>query len=548
MDKHRLPRVRHLDSLFRWVLLLTLFAFAVEFETNAPEYNGSVLVLLNFSSSDPCWFDLRPKTPACGDNSPRFDLLPVQRSQSDPKTTLGLLSSTPTASTPSNTGAPVQAHGPPDSPPGQLNSGAKAGIAIAILGASFVVLGMASCFFFRRRKRLQEDIVAGHIINYDKRGRKSHEKRPLAGGSAHSNGSTEPLPVQPVYDGFPGSSGYNDDRSLNSGSYLQSPQSPSSSSAQGYFPAVRNRSTERHFLSEREELDAARQHSASIVSGGVVSYGPNPLTPTVTPRPSTRFHEHPSTGSAGSGVIHEQYYAPSSLSISPQLHAQYQPNSAPPPLVVSYGPNKITPTPVIATAAIAPDQSIMTGPPDLPEFPLTGIPSPPFPSHEPQSPSTMDTATHDLARYGLTDESASALAPLPPYASAADFYAMEKGAIRKLQEPAAAAELPPTRDGYYHFGDHGTEYELQGAAPQNEQQHPHQVYRNQADGRGRRREVDEQKVLLSDAELAHMRAQKARIRAAQQAAQQAQQGGESYEMQPAGASASRSESREEDQS
>ncbi|KAK1834629.1 hypothetical protein QBC39DRAFT_343568 [Podospora conica] len=44
----------------------------------------------------------------------------------------------------------------------------------------------------------------------------------------------------------------------------------------------------------------------------------------------------------------------------------------------------------------------------------------------------------------------SAMGPLPPYASAADFYSMEKGAIRKLAEPRAEAEQPPTKDGYYH--------------------------------------------------------------------------------------------------
>jgi hypothetical protein len=111
---------------------------------------------------------------------------------------------------------------------------------------------------------------------------------------------------------------------------------------------------------------------------------------------------------------------------------------------------------------------------------------------------------------------------------------MEKGAIRKLGEPSAQAELPPTKDGYYHFGDHGTEYELQGAAPEREQQLPHQPYRNQTAGLGRTREVDEQKFLLDDAEMSYMREQKRRIREQQQQQQQqaARQGQpESYEMQ-----------------
>jgi hypothetical protein len=117
---------------------------------------------------------------------------------------------------------------------------------------------------------------------------------------------------------------------------------------------------------------------------------------------------------------------------------------------------------------------------------------------------------------------------------------MEKGAIRKIQEPTAQAELPPTKDGYYHFGDHGTEYELPGAAPQNAQHHPHQPFRSQPDGRGRGREVDEQKFLLSDVEIARMRQQKAAKKAAQPA-------GESYEMQPGRASASRSQRQEQSQ-
>jgi hypothetical protein len=212
-------------------------------------------------------------------------------------------------------------------------------------------------------------------------------------------------------------------------------------------------------------------------------------------------------------------------------------------LVVSYGPNRITPTPVIATATAVPDESVMKGPPDLPEFPVMAFPSHPFPTHEPQSPyDARGDIADDLVRYDLTDEPVSAVAPLPPYASTADFYAMEKGAIRKMQEPAAQAELPPTKDGYYHFGDHGTEYELQGAAPQNEQQHPHQPYRNQALGLGRGREVDEQKFLLSDVEMAQLKKQKAKIRAAQQ--QHPGKAGESFEMQPGRASRSRSQSQE----
>lgn len=42
----------------------------------------------------------------------------------------------------------------------------------------------------------------------------------------------------------------------------------------------------------------------------------------------------------------------------------------------------------------------------------------------------------------------SAVGPLPPYASSAEYEAMEKGAIRKQATPEAQ-ELPPTKDGYY---------------------------------------------------------------------------------------------------
>jgi hypothetical protein len=91
------------------------------------------------------------------------------------------------------------------------------------------------------------------------------------------------------------------------------------------------------------------------------------------------------------------------------------------------------------------------------------------------------------------------VAPLPPYASAADFFAMEKGAIRKLAEPTAQAELPPTKDGYYHFGDALNEHELPAAGPHGDPHLAHQPYRFMPDGR--MREVDEQKFLLSDVEI-----------------------------------------------
>jgi len=91
---------------------------------------------------------------------------------------------------------------------------------------------------------------------------------------------------------------------------------------------------------------------------------------------------------------------------------------------------------------------------------------------------------------------------------------MEKGAIRKLAEPQAQAELPPTKDGFYHFSADITEYELPGAAVNALPQNLHHY----GPAGGPSRDIDEQKFLLSDEEMAELRAQKARIRK-QQAAQ-----------------------------
>jgi hypothetical protein len=75
---------------------------------------------------------------------------------------------------------------------------------------------------------------------------------------------------------------------------------------------------------------------------------------------------------------------------------------------------------------------------------------------------------------------------------------MEKGAIRKLSEPAAEAELPPTKDGYYHMGD-VNEVELSGQ--------PRMPFRRY-DALGR--ELDEQKFLLDDLEMSRIRREKMR--------------------------------------
>jgi hypothetical protein len=167
------------------------------------------------------------------------------------------------------------------------------------------------------------------------------------------------------------------------------------------------------------------------------------------------------------------------------------------PIVVSYGPNRVTPTPAVMAPTVPPDEAIINR--------MTEHTPRPASSHERQFP--WEAVGPDMA----------GMMGLPPYASSADFFAMEKGAIRKLEEPQAQAELPPTKDGFYHYGTDIVEYELQGAAPQHEPQYPHNLYKNhpQAGPSGSSlRNIDEQKFLLSDVEISKMREQKAKIRAA----------------------------------
>jgi len=136
------------------------------------------------------------------------------------------------------------------------------------------------------------------------------------------------------------------------------------------------------------------------------------------------------------------------------------------------------------------------------------------------------------------------MGPLPPYASTEDFYAMEKGAIRKLEEPEAH-ELPPTKDGFYHYASDVVEYELPGSSIQQEPQLPYDPYRQRiADGdagpsngrSGGWRDIDEQKFLLSDVEMAKLRAEKVKARA-KMAAEQKEP--ESYKLEEVSASGSR---------
>ena len=196
---------------------------------------------------------------------------------------------------------------------------------------------------------------------------------------------------------------------------------------------------------------------------------------------------------------------------------------------MSYGPNRITPTPVISTPAVHREGAVLTQVPDLPAFtnvpvfsdvpvfpdvlpvpptPPSQSPQPPQPAQPGQTAEPAEPAPRAAQerKYSWDPQSdpATANLPLPPYASIDDFEAVEKAAVRTTAGPEERAELPPTKDGYYHFGEDVVEYELPAAAQKGHQpQLPYQLYRNNADGRGR--ELEEQKFLLSDAEIAKMR-------------------------------------------
>ncbi|KAH8879136.1 hypothetical protein GQ53DRAFT_855314 [Thozetella sp. PMI_491] len=468
-----------------------------KFNTSPSPFSASTLVQVKFSSNDPCYFSLQSSSIGCTVNSSTFNLYVNQRFGGQ-ATTLGLLV------------APTDQ--PPPNPDGSLSPGVKAGLGVAITGIAIAIGAMVAFFYFRRRRRIQDANVAGVILDHDRRnGRRGPEKPlPRPGTESMSSGRSEaPLnPVQPVFDGFPGSTGYDDVRSLHSSTHLHSPtwpHSPVSSNPGSFYPSERS--------TEIEELTAARLQSSATLPA-VVSYGPNRVTPTLTPRPSDLnvragsisidsregippmppMPSMPDIPVASSYVYHQS---------APLLSTTPSPPKKTIPLVVSYGPNKVTPTPVFKSSIPPPDDAVMRN-------------IEPEPQHQ-----ELDGAprrfSFDVGDEGFA-EPYSAMGPLPPYASTADFYAMEKGAIRKLAEPLAQAELPPTKDGYYHDRVDVQEYELQGAAPQNEPQLPFNPFKNQPLASGSAREIDEQKFLLDDAEMAHLREQKRQIRAAQQAA------------------------------
>lgn len=402
-----------------------------------------------------------------------------------------------------------------------ISTGAKAALGIGVALSCIAIGAMAAFLYFRRRRRGQDAELAGAIIDHDRRhGRKGPEKR-NGGSSVTSGRSDEPLcPIQPVFDGFPGSMGYDDVRSLHSTLNSHSPgPSPTGSNNGGFWGQERS--------IEREELLAARLRSKLLTSGPtVVSYGPNPVTPTLITHTNSRDIQTPT--SSGTEMPMMPFSDYTSYSIPPPA-AMPDPHPSPPkkpavPIVVSYGPNKVTPTPLVHSPTVPPDESIVNR-----RFMEAAAAAPPAVAHERQF--SWEAESPLLG--------ASFMGPLPPYASTADFEAMEKGAVRKLAEPQAEAELPPTKDGFYHYTSDTVEYELPGAAPQKEPQLPFNPYKAHAQAGpsgGRHREIDEQKFLLSDAEITKMRAEKAKARAAAAAAaakqhqQQEEEEEESYDL------------------
>ncbi|KAM7186909.1 hypothetical protein V8F20_011190 [Naviculisporaceae sp. PSN 640] len=539
---------------------------------NASPFHGSVLVPLNFTFAGLCWFDLRSSDSRdCRDRSETFALSSKQRHIGRALPTLGLDSPDPnlapraTAINSSSASSPIATQtslagaaatetlrGGGDS----LGIGARVGLGISIAFAVIAVGAMAAFLIFRRRKRHQEATLAGAIFDHDRRhGRKGPEKagRNLA-PSVHSGNSDEPLyPVQPVFDGYPGSMGYDDVRSLESSTQGHSPTMPHSPTFSQNTHAGHWGGSE-HRYSGRDELNAARLNTTVHP---VTSYGPNPVTPTLTPRPSSRVDLNVRAGNVSidsredippmPGVSIMPDYI--TFGVSQQPIPRIEPNPAPspprraaPPIVVSYGPNRVTPTPAVTTPTVPLDDAIVKrriqNTHTDNNASIRSIPVPPLEHHN----SWEDEEEPMMA--------ASTMGPLPPYATSREFDAMNKGAIQKLPEPEAH-ELPPTKDGFYAEYHDVVEYELPGSAPQDEPQLPHDPYRQRAavaDSSGEAgpsnpsarsrgwREIDEQKFLLSDVEMAKLREEKVRQRAARLAAEQEQQrreqqrDGESYRM------------------
>ncbi|GAB1320068.1 hypothetical protein MFIFM68171_10278 [Madurella fahalii] len=492
---------------------------------NVSPFNGSALVLLSFSSDDPCWFQLA--SGGCAEASAPFLLLPNQRPDSAHSpiidaSTPDLASPLPDHLTLDTAASPLIARTSdtvdsqePTARGDNLSPGAKAALGIGIALTCVAIGAMAAFLYFRRRRRRQDADLAGAIVDHDRRhGRKGPEKR-NGGSSVTSGRSDEPLcPIQPVFDGYPGSMGYDDVRSLPSATNSHSPgQSPTLSHNGGFWTYERS--------VERDELTAARLKSKLQPSvPTVVSYGPNPVTPTLTPRATSRVDLNAgiATGSpdvTGVPMLPVSDYTSYSIpppSAMPELKPS-PPKKPAVPIVVSYGPNKVTPTPLVVSPTVPPDEAIVNR-----RF-MDAAGPPPAVTRERQFSWEADSPLLGPSSMG----------PLPPYVSTADFEAMEKGAVRKLAEPQAQAELPPTKEGFYPYMSDIVAFELSGAAPQNEPQLPYHPYKPylQAGPSGRHREIDEQKFLLSDVEITKMRAEKAKARATAAAAKTEE---ESYDL------------------
>ncbi|KAK3504810.1 hypothetical protein B0T13DRAFT_454278 [Neurospora crassa] len=527
--------------------------FAVDHATPG---NGTTPFPLNFSSTYPCWLELQAGSGDCRVESSKFSILTKDRDLDHRlPATIGP-SATVIAIDVSSTATPPV---PPPHPDDHFALGARIALGVGIALACFSVGAMAAFLYFRRRKKQQQAELANAIVaNEYRQGRKGPEKKMFGGFSSSKTSSDGHLydTVQPVFDGYPGSTGYDDVRSNNSsdiyGHSPVMPHSPSWSYNQGPWGhdaatgAAWERSMERAGLGgglgvtenlsiTGRELEAAR---AKTVQPIPTSYGPNPVTPTLTPRASSRgeLNERAAADSisldsqlgvppmpsmpqlsAASAAPHGGYYpdyhnyeqytipppteAPTS---TPHLLLPSVPTTLPrpnpttsqtqrpqPPLIVSYGPNRVTPTPAVTSPTVPPDESRIERPPRGVE--LQG------------EPASLMERRHPWEDIDLP--SASNNGPLPPYASTEEYAAMESGAIRKLEEPRAHAELPPTKDGYYHATWDVVEHELPGDGYQRDPLYP------QASASGRGRDIDEQKFLLDDVEMAHLKAQKERIRA-----------------------------------
>ncbi|KAK4179017.1 hypothetical protein QBC36DRAFT_323426 [Triangularia setosa] len=531
--------------------------------SNASPFNGSALVQLNFFSNTPCWFELTSESGDCGDVSDTFLVLPNQRPATGTSLIVSISTPSPaprrtttttrrqkhlhprsetTSTTPRTT---ISKSAEPQGGGDSLSPGAKAGIGIGISLICVAIVTIVAMVFFRRRRRGHDPDHLGAIIDHERgKGRKPEKRNAGVPSIASARSDEEALfPIQPVYDGFPGSMGYEDVRSLHSltshshshsHSPTNGPHSPTTSHHNSYWSPPQERST------ERDELAAARLKSQNNTAiPPVISYGPNPVTPTL-PRPTPRVIElerktspHSSPDSIAAVPVapllpivpdfpeypdYTGYSIPApappavpsrSSSIPEQLprpHPSPPRKSAAPNVVTSYGPNRVTPTPLVVSPTVPPDENIINR-----RYQENSYQEQPYqvPGIAEVSEQNHDRHRHHERQFSWEIESPllgpSPLGGLPPYASATEYEAMEKGAIRNLPEPQAGVELPPTKDGYYHDNYETIEYELPGAAPQNAPQLPFQVYQVQQDsGRGGRPGgrtqvvVDEQKVLMSD--------------------------------------------------